>query len=75
MDYVTNHCHANTLFVGLLPKFYPLNLQHSSCKHISIFRVEDCVDPYQMTLLADQDLYCFIKRIYLGSFSKNSVYF
>ena len=31
----------------LFPIFYPVNLQHSSCKHIFLIRVEQSVDPDQ----------------------------
>ena len=30
------------------PKFYPVNLQHSSCKHVFSIRAENTVDPDQM---------------------------
>ena len=34
------------------PNFYPVNLQHSSYKHVFSIRVENGVDPKQMATLA-----------------------
>ena len=39
------------LCTTLFPKFYPVNLQHSSRKHVFSIRVENSVDPDQMALL------------------------
>ena len=36
------------LCTTLLPNFYPVNLQHSSCKHVFSIWVENSVDPCQM---------------------------
>ena len=42
----------NILYTTLLSDFYPINLQHSSCKHVFFqARVENSVDADQMALL------------------------
>ena len=38
----------NILHTTLLPEFYPVNLQHSSCKNVFSIRIENNVDPDQM---------------------------
>ena len=40
----------NDLMYYTPPHFYPVNPQHSSCKHVHVFsmRVENSVDPDQM---------------------------
>ena len=38
----------NIFCTTLLPNFYLINLQHSSCKHAFEIRVENSVDPDQM---------------------------
>ena len=38
----------NILRTTLLPLFYPINMQHSSCKHVFSIRVETSVNPDQM---------------------------
>ena len=45
----------NILSTTLLPKFYPDNLQHSSCKHVFSTRIENIVDPAGSTV--------FLRRI------------
>ena len=40
----------NILCTTLLPKFYPVNLQHSSYLHVYTIRVDNSVDPDQMAL-------------------------
>ena len=61
-----------TVYTALL-NFYPVNLQHSSCKHVFSIRVENSVDPDQMAFRwlcqkpSDLDLQCFQKRINPGS--------
>ena len=39
----------NIFMYYMLPNFYPIiNLQHSSCKHVFLIKVETSVDPDQM---------------------------
>ena len=43
-----NPCHADYFFVPhSSPNFYPVNLHHSSCKHVFSIRVENTVDTDQ----------------------------
>ena len=35
----------------LLPNFYPVKMQHSSCKHVFSIRVENSLDPDQMAFV------------------------
>ena len=41
----------NILYTILLPNFYPVNMQHSSCEHVFSVKVENCEDPDQMASL------------------------
>ena len=44
-----NSSHAEYfLCATLLPKFYPVNLQHSTCKHVFSIIVENSVDHDQI---------------------------
>ena len=38
----------NILYTILLPNFYTVHLQHSSCMHAFSFKVENSVNPDQM---------------------------
>ena len=38
-----------SIYATLLPNFYPVNLQHSTCKHVFSIRLENSVDD-QMAL-------------------------
>ena len=57
--------------------FYPVNLQHSSNKHVFTSILEKVVDPDQMRWLcqkpADLDLKCFFKKKDKSRFSRTSV--
>ena len=45
-------CYAEYfLYTTLLPNFYPVNMQHSSCMHVLSVRVENGVDPDPMASL------------------------
>ena len=52
------------------PQFHPVKMQPSSCKTVFSIKVENSVDPDQLTLLtksADLYLHCLKKKIYSGS--------
>ena len=38
----------NIFMATLIPNLYPVNLQHSSCKHVFSIRVENTGDPDKM---------------------------
>ena len=44
-----NPCHAEYFYI--IHHFYPINLQHSSCKHVFSIRVENIEDPDRMASL------------------------
>ena len=52
LDHWINHnsFHVeNFFFTTLLPDFYPVNLQQFSCKHFFSVRVENSVNPNQIS--------------------------
>ena len=55
------NCHAKYI--------YPVNLQHSSCKHVFSIKSKTVWILISWLLMkpADLDLHCFLKRIYSGS--------